>query len=141
MSRWQPSGSHHPCVPCGWSSSWWGSHPYSSFHLSPLSPCGTCGSRMCLVHCGHGDVWEARRALEPWGSVVGALPSFLGVALEEPPQLPSPLHCCWACCQSLWWTSWGQTQCTLSCGYAGQRMTQRPASGTSCTHSWHCSEL
>ena len=37
-----------------------------------------------------GDVWEAVGVLEPWESVVGALPSFLEVALEEPPQLLSP---------------------------------------------------
>ena len=32
----------------------------------------------------HGDGWEAGGVLEPWESAVGALPSFLGVALEEP---------------------------------------------------------
>ena len=32
----------------------------------------------------HGDVWEAVGPLEPWESVAGALPSFLGVALEDP---------------------------------------------------------
>ena len=42
----------------------------------------------------HGDVWEAGGVLEPWDSVVGALPSFLGVALGETPWLlwpPPPL--------------------------------------------------
>ena len=38
----------------------------------------------------HGDGWDAGGALEPWESVVGALPSFLGVALEEPLWLLSP---------------------------------------------------
>ena len=42
-----------------------------------------------LLRCGDG--WEAGGALEPWESVVGALPSFLGMALEEPLQLLSPL--------------------------------------------------
>ena len=60
----QPSSSCHPCVPCGWSSSWWGSHPSSSSssscHLmSPLSPCGTCGSGTSLIHCGMViSVWD-----------------------------------------------------------------------------------
>ena len=50
----RPSSSYCPCMPCGWSSSWQGSHPSSSsFHLrSPLSPCGTCGDGTSLIHCG-----------------------------------------------------------------------------------------
>ena len=35
-------------------------------------------------------VMSGKQALESWESVVGALPSFLGVALEEPPQMLSP---------------------------------------------------
>ena len=49
------SGSHCPCTPCGWSSSWQGLCPSSSssHHLmSPSSPCGTCGGGMALLHCG-----------------------------------------------------------------------------------------
>ena len=93
MGRHRPSSSHCPYMPCGWSSSWQGLHPYSSFSSfclrSPLSPCGTCGGRTSLVHCG--VVMSARQGvLEPWESVAEALPSFLGVALVEPPWLPSP---------------------------------------------------
>ena len=63
-------------MPCGWSSSWQVSHPSSSLscHLtSPLSPCGTCGSGMSLVHCsvavsvrqaGHWSPEGLQR--EPW---------------------------------------------------------------------------
>ena len=38
-----------------------------------------------------GDGWEAGGTIEPWESVVGALPSFFRVALEEPPWLLLPL--------------------------------------------------
>ena len=100
LVKWQhwgrcwPNDGHCPCTPCGWSSTWWGSHPSSSFsscHLtSPLSPCGTCGGGMsCPLQ--FGIVCEAGWALEPWESVLGALESFfLGVALVELPWLLSP---------------------------------------------------
>ena len=65
QGRWQnsggggghwPSDDHLPCVPCGWSFTWWGLPPSSSFsscHLmSSLSPCGTCGDGTSPIHCG-----------------------------------------------------------------------------------------
>ena len=56
VGRHRPSKDCHPCMPCGWNTSWWGSHPSSSSssscHLrSHLSPCGTCGSGTSLIHC------------------------------------------------------------------------------------------
>ena len=86
------------------------------------------------------DGWEAGGVLMPWESAVGALPSFLGVDLEEPPQLLSP-RCCWACPLRLRRTSGRQAWGTLSCGYARLRKIQRPASGTSHICSWHCNAL
>ena len=77
-------------VPCGWSSSWLGLHLSSSFSSRPSHSCGTCGGRTYPVHCGMVMIGK-QEGLKPWESVVGALPSFLGVALEEPPQLLSPL--------------------------------------------------
>ena len=83
-------GSHHPCVPCGWSSSQQGSSP-SSFHLrSPSSPCGTCGGGMSLIHCGTVMSVRQEGCWSPGSLQWETLPSFLGVALVEPPWLPLP---------------------------------------------------
>ena len=91
VGRHQPSGGCHPCMPCGWSSSWQGSHPSSSScHLmSPSSPCGTCGSGDASHPLWCSDVCETGGVLEPWESAAGALESFLGVVLVELLQLPS----------------------------------------------------
>ena len=81
VGRWQPSGSHHPYTPCGWSSSWQGSHPSSSSHLrSPLSPCGTCGGGMPLIHCGM-VMSAGRQGTGALGVCRGSLAILLGGSL------------------------------------------------------------
>ena len=86
--RW-PSGSHHLCTPCGWSSSWQG-----SFFFSPEKSFKSLWDLWQWdISCPlrHGDACEAGRVLKPWESAAGALESlFLGVALVESLWLPSP---------------------------------------------------
>ena len=51
------------------------------------------------------------------------------------------LRHCWACHPRLQRTSWRRAKGTPSCGYAGPRKIQRPASGTSRIISWCCNAL
>ena len=77
-----------PCEPCVQHSSGLGSCwlPFSAF---PHYPSWTCGGESSPVCCG---VVKSER-LEPWELAVAPLPSFLGVAFEEPLWLllPPPL--------------------------------------------------
>ena len=146
-----PNIGCHLCAPCDWGTSWWGLHPSSSSSSSSSchwtspsstsSPCGACGSGTCHVRCGVGSSakplghWcPGSQWLEPWSPswVLSLWSCCLGCHCL--------LCCCWACHRSLWWVSW-RTRGTPSCGCAGQRMTQRPASSTFHIHSWHCSAL
>ena len=92
VGRHWPSSRCHPCMPCGWSSSWWGIVSFFFF----LSPDESFESLWDLWQgdvshpLQRGNVCEEGRVLEPWESVAGAFGSFLGVALVEPPWLPLP---------------------------------------------------
>ena len=139
----RPNDSRHPCTPCGWSSAWWALLPSSSCHLmSPLSPCGTCGGGKSLIHCGvassvmQAGCWTpGSLRQEPWS------PSFVGVALVEPPWLPLPPPPLLSLLSEPVAGFLVRTRDTPSCGYAAQRTTRRPASSTFHIHSWHCSAL
>ena len=129
-------------MPCGWSSSWLGSHPSSSSsRLSPLSSCRTCGGGRSLVHYGVVMVGKQEGHWSLGNHQQEPCHPFWGWPWKNLHGCYHPLCHCWACCPSLWWTSWRPARGTLSCGYASLRMIQRPASDTSRTHSWHCNVL
>ena len=113
-------------------------HSYFSSCLSPS--CGTCDGGRSPIHCGMVMVerqegcsslgnWKQQPYHPFWGWPWKSLCSCYR------------LHHCWACHPRLWWTSWRQARGTPSCGYAGPRKIQRPASGTSRICSWHCNAL
>ena len=134
------SGSHCPCTPCGWSSSWLGSHLLSSFSSCPSPFCGTCGSGRSPFHCGVMMVGKQEWCLSPGNQRWEPCHPFWGWPWKSLHGCYH-LHCCWACHPRLWQTSWRQAQGTLSCGYARLRKIQRPASDTSHICSWHCNVL
>ena len=68
----------------------------------------------------HGKGWEAKGALKPWELAAAALPSFLGVALEEPRGHYHLRHCL-ACHPGLWQFHGGEPEAHLFVGVQCQR--------------------
>ena len=52
-------------MPCGWSSSWLGSHLSSSFSSHPSPSCGTCGGGRSPVCCSRVMVEKQEGCLSP----------------------------------------------------------------------------
>ena len=127
-------------APCGWSSSWPGLHLSFSFssHLSPS--CGTCGSGMSHVCYNVVMVGKQEEHSSPGNQWWELCCPFWGWSWKSPHGCYH-LHHCWACHLRLWQTSGRQAQGIPSCGCAGLRKIQRPASHTSYICSWHCSAL
>ena len=139
-ARCLASGGHHPCMPCGWSSSQPGSHPSSSFSSCPGPSCGTCDGRRSAIHCSVVMVGKQEGCWSPGNQQREPCHPFWGWPWKSLHGCYR-LRCCWACHPRPQWTSWRQAQGTLSCGCARLRKIQRPASDTSHIRSWHCNVL
>ena len=96
---------HHPCEPCGWSSSWLGSHLSSSFSSSPSPSCETCGSGRSLVHCGVVMVGKQEGHLSPGNQWWEPCHPFWGWPWKSFCSCYC-LHHHWACHPRLQQTSW-----------------------------------
>ena len=134
------SSTHHPCAPCVWRFSRPGSHHLPSFSSRPSPSCGTCGSRRSPICCSVVMVEKQEGHLSPGNQWQELCPPFWGWPWKSPQSCYHLCHC-WACHPRLQRTSWRWARGTPSCGYARLRKIQRPASNTSCIHSWHCNAL
>ena len=131
------SGGHCPCVPCVWHFSRPGSHRLLSFSSQPSPSCGTCGGGRSPIHCSVVMAERQKGSSSPGNWWWQPCHPFWGWPWRNPRSHYCLRQCC-ACHPRLRWTSWRQAQGTPSCGCAGPRKIQRPASDTSPIHSWHC---
>ena len=132
------SGSPHPCTPCVWCSSGSGSCLLPSFASHPSPSCGTCDGGKSPVHCSMVKAERLKGCSSPGSWWWPPCHPFWGWPWKKPCSRCCLRHCL-ACRPGLRWPSWRQAQGTPSCGCAGPRKRQRPASGTSHIRSWHCS--
>ena len=125
-----------PCAPCVRCFCGPGLHRSPSFASS--SSCGTCDGGRSPICCGVVKAERLKGCSSPGNWQQLPCCPFLGWPWKNPRGRCCLRHCL-ACRLGLRWSSWRRAQGTPSCGCAGPRKRQRPASGISHIHSWHCS--